>query len=1217
MSISLRSPKKVQHRMINTITSLTRWLAKSLNNIAYFLENKDSTTDMQSKLVDLAPTDEADKAGVYSEAILYATNNAKVSNIALTGPYGSGKSSIIQSFLKKYRRPALHISLASFVPEADSGGDKVSRQEIERSILQQILYGADANKLPLSRFKRIQSPGVWSFLKSLYIMLGILALWYVFHQREDIISGKFLIPFEPSNWFHLGIFLLAATFLWATLHHFYVASFGLSLKSISLKDVEIKPASDDQASILNRHLDEIVYFFQSTKYDLVIIEDLDRFNNADIFVTLREINSLVNENAGVKRTIRFLYALRDDMFVNTERTKFFEFIIPVIPIINTSNSIDMVLDQGRRLELDGRLERQFLREVSRYLNDLRLIRNIFNEYAIYVANLETTGENLLDANKLLAILIYKNVYPSDFEQLHRGAGNLAKILNLKDELIRHGEATYRGDIAKIEKQLEVAEQQIPSDLKELRQIYAMALIEKLPENFSKVSIDGTGWIPFPQLVSHDAFEQLIESMHLSCFSANGYQQNVNISKLQSEVDTKRSYQQRKVEIESKATDNKNKSLRRINELRSKITTLRTTKLNELLRFNANSVQDHFETFGENGALARFLILEGHIDDTYYQYTSLFHSGRLSPNDNKFLIQIRAFVTPEPGFPIDNPQEVIAAMRDEDFRQSYILNVKLVDSLLSDRSSYRAQLQKLFQYLSSKFENCEGFFDSYYTSGSDVAGLISGLANTWDGLIPAVITSPNNISHVTQLVASLSENSLKMLARDFDELSEFVSTNLTEILVNLPELAPERLACLDFEVKDLAAIKEHSEIVRFMFEEGLFELTIANVEYVYQVILGRNDLESLRTRNFTTIRSTNNEALMERVERGFDLYFSDVLLELEENSKEDVSAILAVISHDTFDQDDIRVFLEQQTTQLPVLKEVPDRLHSMLFQLGKIEPTWANCLTFIEGKVFEADTLTGYFDRDDVREVILKHPMPSDSASLKLRQFLVNAGSLSYAAYREYAHALPNSFKSPPNELEPNKLRILIDEGKITFSKESLDALADHSDLQVLFVAANIDTYLADPDNFALDNDFLEELLRSLIDIVDKLRIVELMDLESLESLPQRSALIGPIIDKTDGKISNLNGSIIQSLIRYSSPIATQISLFNKYNSLMTNEEVHHVLATLPKPFSEIKTGYSTPRVQNTPENQDLVRWLDLRNIISSWREDFLTDDIRVNLYRRQ
>lgn len=203
--------------------------------------------------------------------------------------------------------------------------------------------------------------------------------------------------------------------MWQLLHYIYVKSLGVSLKSISLRDIEIAPETAAEESILNRHLDEIIYFFQSTKYDLVIIEDLDRFNNPDVFVTLREINSLINANAGVKRQIRFLYALRDNMFVNTDRTKFFEFIVPVIPIINSSNSIDKVIEQGERLSLDKRLDRQFLREVSRYLNDLRLIQNIFNEYAVYVANLETDGENILDANKLLAILIYKNVLPSDFE----------------------------------------------------------------------------------------------------------------------------------------------------------------------------------------------------------------------------------------------------------------------------------------------------------------------------------------------------------------------------------------------------------------------------------------------------------------------------------------------------------------------------------------------------------------------------------------------------------------------------------------------------------------------------------------------------------------------------------------------------------------------------------------------------------------------------------
>ena len=662
-------------------------------------------------------------------------------------------------------------------------------------------------------------------------------------------------------------------------------------------------------------------------------------------------------------------------------------------------------------------------------------------------------------------------------------------------------------------------------------------------------------------------------------SPNNNYSSVDISKLQTEVASQKSYLQRKEEIESKSTNNKNTMLRRINDLRLKIPTLRMAKLNELLRLNADRVESLFKSFEENGELARFLILEGHLDDTYYQYTSLFHSGRLSPNDNKFLIQIRAFVTPDPNFPLDNPKEVIAAMRDEDFRQSYVLNVKLVDTLLANPSLYPDQTLKLFEFLASKFEGCEGFFDAYYTSGRDVAGLLSGLVNAWKSLVPNVIASTRNISHVTQLVANLPLRSLKTLAKDFDELSEFVAANLSEILVNGPEIVPERLEGLDFEVKDLTAIKEHSEIVRSMFEKGLYVLTIANLEYIYQEILGQNDLKSVHKRNFTTIRSVNNVALLKRVERDFDLYVRDILLELEGNSEEDAPAILAILSQDTLDQDHLRNFLERQTTRLPTLEDVPKRSQAMLFQLNAIEATWMNCLAFLEADGFEADSLTGYLDIDVVRASLLQHPIPSDSNFQKLRQFLINAGSLSDTAYKEYAHALPKPLTKLPEGLAPAKLQILIAEGKVTFTKENLDALADSKDLQVLFVAANIDIYLADPDSLDLNDDFREDLLRSNINNVAKLGIVKLMDLGALVDLPERSALIGPILDSTEANISNLNEGIAQSLITNSTPIATQISLFNKYHSLMSDDEVRHILAKLPEPYSEIRTGYKTPRLK--------------------------------------
>ncbi|WP_140366998.1 hypothetical protein, partial [Vibrio parahaemolyticus] len=64
-----------------------------------------------------------------------------------------------------------------------------------------------------------------------------------------------------------------------------------------------------------------------------------------------------------------------------------------------------------------------------------------------------------------------------------------------------------------------------------------------------------------------------------------------------------------------------------------------------------------------------------------------------------------------------------------------------------------------------------------------------------------------------------------------------------------------------------------------------------------------------------------------------------------------------------------------------------------------------------------------------------------------------------------------------------------------------------------------------------------------------------------------------------------------------------------------NGEVRDVLASLPKPYSEITSGYHTPRLKETPENQKLASWLDSREIISSWKISDIFKEIKVNLYR--
>jgi hypothetical protein len=1203
--------------MKSRITSVLRWISLQLDRAATLLDKLTHPTSAGSKFIDLAPTDEADQDGVYAEALNYAMNNERVFNIALTGPYGSGKSSIIKSFLKRYPRRALNISLAAFVPGIDAASKEVHRQEIERSILQQMLYGADANRLPLSRFKRIRSPGFWSIFKTLFILVGVAATTYVFLNRQSVIAGTFLSPLALSNWLHLTSSALASFFLWMMIHHFYVASFGLSLKSISLKDIEIRPASDTGESILNRHLDEIIYFFQSTNYDLVVIEDLDRFNDADIFVTLREINSLVNANAGVTRQIRFLYALRDDMFVNTDRTKFFEFIIPVIPIINASNSIDMVLNQSKRLALIERLNRQFLREVSRYLSDLRLITNIFNEYAIYVANLEADDQNLLDANKLLAVLIYKNVYPKDFEDLHRGEGNLAQILARHDELVAQGETAYRSEIAALEQVTVAAERQTPADLRELNQIYAMALIEQLPENTTHISVDGQPWITCRQLSEQDPFEPWIRATRFNCRISQQYNQQIQLADIEGKVDSRRTYSQRRDEILEKSDAGKLESQRRIAELRAAIAKLRTMKFNELFRVGPQSVEDLFQGAGENVELARFLIMEGYLDDTYYQYTSLFHSGRLSPNDNKFLIQIRAFITPDPDFQIDNAKEVVDAMRETDFGQGYVLNVNLVDCLLSDQGRYSDQIAKLLGLLSAEFDRCEDFLEAYYARGKQTSSLLTRLTTLWERFIPTALSSPRGVSHATRLVADLSEEALRAQAAGND-LPAFVSERLPEILAHVPELPSQRLQLLDFKVKSLPAIGEHPSIARAMIEAGLYEITVENIEYAYRHVLGGADLDALRTKNYTTLRSMGSDMLGSRIEHEFEAYLDEVLLKQESNIDEDVSSILAILRRDDVNHGSLSRFVERQSELIPELSEVPENLHAMLFDLRRVSPTWENCLAFLSGSGFDDEHLISYLESGGVRAALLERPIPADPDTRPLQAFLLNAAALSDSAYSDYVGALPQPFTRFPENLEHSKRKILINQRKIAFTNDSFDDLADDLELQVLFVTTNIESYLAEPDMLALDDDFLENLVRAEITDEQKASVIGLMNLDEVVELPKRAALLGPIMDRTNSGLSNVNADVAKSLIAHSAPVSTRISILNKVNAALTDDDVRQVLAGLPPPYSDIKTGYYTPRLDDTSENRTLLGLLDSRKIISSWKVDkgFFSQDLRVNLYRR-
>ncbi|EBP5108318.1 hypothetical protein XF13_23450, partial [Salmonella enterica] len=378
------------------------------------------TVVTENEFQTLTPIVDPDKEGYqpYFKALDYALSRDDVKNIAITGPYGAGKSSVILSYLKKIEgrkrlwhrlkywlrftslKPAdehVTISLANFeTDETLKSSESLSKeQSIEYSILQQILYKVDKGTLPDSRVERIHTRSVGQILTTSCLLFFVLALAIVvttllFPQK---IVSTFSLSSEVSHFIAIHpvwrwgcIGSLSFIICWYLLSRFYRIGFfdrKIALDKVNLLKAEIAAEKQNTASLLNLYIDEIVYFFLKTKYRVVVFEDLDRLNNGHIFIKLREINQVVNNSSLLeKKPIKFIFAVREDLLKDAEsQTKFFDFIVPIIPAVDSENAYDIL--SGKVINFNAADKEQFFKKVSLYLTDMRVMNNVINEFNIF------------------------------------------------------------------------------------------------------------------------------------------------------------------------------------------------------------------------------------------------------------------------------------------------------------------------------------------------------------------------------------------------------------------------------------------------------------------------------------------------------------------------------------------------------------------------------------------------------------------------------------------------------------------------------------------------------------------------------------------------------------------------------------------------------------------------------------------------------------------
>ena len=851
-----------------------------------------------TQFMSLSPTivEKLDK--VYVDALDFVIENENIKNAAISGHYGSGKSSIWQTY-KNMRNinNVIYISLGDYC-QGDEEGNSISR--IEKQILTQILAQVNQKDIPLSKYKLKFNKNKCTIAKyvlaSLIFILSIIG-WFI----KSEITSIYMIRMHVYLSFIILLFVTPLIYLIYRI--FKGELFQISKINLKIAEANAQPSDEKDESIFDKDIKEIIYILKSSNVKYVVFEDLDRYDNVLIFSKLRELNYLLNADRSKQDSnIKFIYMVRDDLFDVQTRSKFFDFILPVIPIVDSENSEGKLMEYFK--DNNNIPDKKVLRKISIYIDDMRILKNIVNEFNIYSEILLPQKLNL-DNNKLFSIIVLKNIFPEEFSLLQRDRGY---IFNIFRELPYYKENVSR------EIEEEIIENE--SNLKELENEVAVSEAEAmsimLPGNLT--TGNRNKWSEYlKEWNENPKQERNVDGWYINYdkFLDKYINNNPN---------------------NKKRLDNlKNKRGPDLDKLRNKITKFKTY-LDEI---NAQSLKEFLNSIDENKLtniienkendsviidnhyfpLIRFLLMEGLIDESYRLYLSIFRAGSLTVNDKIFLSNILSANKSDLLLEINSPKSVYEELADYHYRRKAIQNLKFLEWLIENDKKIEVInitkdcLDRDLIFILSKLSNQNIMKYSEVILEDDLKLFkkvlqINNFENyleLYKSLVLSILqhrfTSVEDLKSFSNLVEK-SESVLRLLGGELENFSK----NLKFGIIQFNNICVEGL---------------DEKVLKIIIENNAYKITINNIKFILETRLeGKVDLGRLFSRisQQQDINKYVNGNLLEFLNQ-----YTSLDIDIFNDDEENVMSILK----SELELDSKKIYLERNATILSNISSISD------------------------------------------------------------------------------------------------------------------------------------------------------------------------------------------------------------------------------------------------------------------------------------------------------
>lgn len=998
----------------------------------------------------LTPVDNIDLT-VYEDALNYIFDNPDVKNVAISGGYSAGKSSILESYKKKHSNiQFLSISLAHFTPPEQEKSE-IKESVLEGKILNQLIHQIPSKKIPQTNFrvkKKISPKSVIrKTIETIFLLITII-YFTCFNSWKNYVNTL------PDNWFKT--ILILSTHPYALMVDGILMLSILSLITYKLIDIqknknifrklnlqgnEIEIFNENEDSYFDKYLNEVLYLFENADTDIIIFEDMDRFNTNGIFERLREVNTLVNIHLQLKKNkkvLRFFYLLRDDIFTSKDRIKFFDYIIPVIPVVNSSNSYDQLISLFKKSELYERFNESFLQGLSLYIDDMRLLKNIYNEFIIYYNKLNTIE---LNCNKMLAIIAYKNIFPCDFANLQLNQGFVYTIFNSKDIFIEEKLNGIKEQISKKQEEIELIKKEYLESEHEINVIFAYK------------HLNTYSWYKY----SKDKLDNFV-SEHLFDNNANEY------------------YKRKKL-----LEDYSNRSISQIEEelqdLNHELKLIKNQKLHEIInRDNINKifnitftneigkVSNFYEVkSSEYFDLLKYLIRNGYIDETYTDYMTYFYENSLSRIDKNFLRSITDKSAKEYTYQLKNAKLVVSRLRLEDFQQEEILNFDLLTYLLHT-PSYAKYVERFIKQL--KDTRNFKFISEFFNITTELPFFIKYLNITWSEMF---LTALNNqaltekqIYKYSLYTIYYSDDTIIQLINKNNCLSDYISNTQDYLAIDNPNI-DKLIHC--FTLLHVSFIgfnysRLNKNLFHAVYQESLYKINAENLQLIQKEILGIYNIEDILHKNYTLLCSYPDSAITQYINQNINSYF-DIILQISDRViYDDENIAIIVLNNSDLTIEHKHSYISALQTTITRIKDITDySLWSMLLETDKVQYSEYNIIDYFN-TIKLNESLISYINRGDT-ELDFSKIECDNECKQTLFNNLIECNSLDNLKYKQTLVSL-NCYCTNfnPVGLSDYKFIILIEANIIRMTVDNLKFIRKtYPNLKFYFIFKNVEAYV--------------------------------------------------------------------------------------------------------------------------------------------------------------